>query len=115
MIDTFSDGDDPIGPDEVERLRALKLDRASVRDVISADALDRVWKRLLSRLRKPRFQDFVLYRDALEWAFPEWTWESQRERIRSAVFQGSYRPTPAEEIRTGKSKGLTRSFAYLNL
>lgn len=64
MHDTFADGDGPIEPDEVERLRALRLDRASVRDVIRADNLDRVWKRLLSRLRKPRLQDFVLYRDA---------------------------------------------------
>src|SRR5262245_37195844 len=103
MIDTFSDGDDPIEHDEVERVRALRLDRASVRDVISAENLDRVWKRLLSRLRKPRFQDLVLYRDALEWAFQEWTWASQGERLRSNVFQGRYRPSPAEEIRTGKS------------
>src|SRR5262245_25398524 len=107
MTDTFADGDDPLELEEVALLRALQVDRVSVRDVTSAENLDLVWRRLLRRLRKARFQDLVLYRDALEWAFTEWTWSSQRERLRSALFQGSYRPTPAEEIRAGKSKGLT--------
>lgn len=88
-------------------------DRVTLNDLLSTPNLDTEWQRVLSRLRVTRFNDLVLIRDPLEWAAAEWDWPNIRDLLATSVYQGRYRARPADLVKAGKSKGLSRLMSHL--
>ncbi len=88
--------------------------RIPIRTVIDPALMTSVWKkRLRSRLRKQRLQDFQLGHDPLEWLAFDWDLASALATLGQDVANGTYRASAPEIVRSAKGKGLTRPLAFL--
>jgi hypothetical protein len=91
-------------------------ERRSIDQIIDFKSLEALWKNSVrKRLRQTRFPDFVVGHDAAEWAAVDWEVHEIIGGLRRVVRNESYRARPPEVLRGAKSRGLTRSLAFLQI